>query len=113
MIVNKVVVHLTVVVKQLNSDSVIINERASNERIWESLDRHRVIINIKCAIYIEIFFLALLQGSGYLGENSQPEFSIVYEYDCILLASRILLYLLRADVTLRSSANHFFKSFVV
>ena len=112
-VVDEVVVHLVVVVKQLHRNTIVGNEAASDEWIWEARDRHRVVIEAEGGVDVEIFVLTLLLRPLHFVEDAETELAIVDEDDRVLVARRVLLDLLRPDIALFATADTFFESLLV
>jgi len=108
-VVDEVVVDLAVVIEELDGYSVIGDEAACDERIWEALNRHGIIVKTQVFIDIKVFLKTLGLRSSNFGEDSEVEFTIVDEHDGVLGTSGVLLNFFGPDIAVAFAADHFFK----
>lgn len=113
MIINEVVVGEAVVVEKLNKDSIIGDEGAGDERVRESLDWHRVVVDAERLIDVELLSADDIGASRLLAKHSEPELAVIDERNGILFTGRILLDLLEPDEAVILTANLLLKSLLI
>lgn len=112
-VVNEMVVHLIVIVEQLNGDAVVRDEAACDERVREALDWHGEVVQVYGGIDVKIFFLTDLLGPRLFREDSKTEVAVVDVDDGILDTERVLLNFLCSNIALFSATNFLLESLLV
>jgi len=64
-------------VEEVHEDKVICNEGTGNERVWEVVDRHCEVVDIKFLVYVKFVGFNFLLCSKSLSKSSKLENSII------------------------------------
>jgi hypothetical protein len=65
------------VVEQINKNEFVSYKTASDEGVWEIVNWHRMIVQPKSLVDIELIFFNFFKSSSLSAKGSQVEFSIV------------------------------------
>ena len=84
--------------EQIDEEHMVSHKDTGNERIWEVINWHCVIVKFQSIIDVELIFLDLLLGPFLFSKGSQLENSVIEVSDCKDLAIVSLLDLSELDV---------------
>ena len=84
--------------EQIDEEHMVSHKDTGNERIWEVINWHCVIVKFQSIIDVELIFLDLLLGPFLFSKGSELENSIIEVSDCKDLAIVSLLDLSELDV---------------
>ena len=65
------------VVEQIYKKEIVSYKTASDERVWEIVNWHRMIVQAECLVDIELIFFNFFRSSSLIAKGSQVELSIV------------------------------------
>lgn len=65
------------VVEQINKNEFVSYKTASDKRVWEIVNWHRMIVQAKLLVDIELIFFNFFKSSSLSAKGSQVEYSIV------------------------------------
>ena len=114
MVVDEAVVCCCRCVVQIDVDQVVVDEGACDERVWEVVDWHRVVVKAKLLVDVEFscgYFFS--RRSRHLSKGSKSEFTIINISNGIEVTSSILFDFLELDITIRQATNLLFKGHLV
>lgn len=97
MVNDEMVVLAVAVVEQRDGDLVIIDEGAVDERVIETFNRHRVVVDAQELVQVVVLLFANLNRTFVLVEDAQDKLPVVVVDDGILVAGNILLDLFCPD----------------
>ena len=110
---DEVVVHLAVVVEEVDVDEHVSHEAADNIGVLEVFISHCVIVNPKQLVNVQLVFLDLSVFPLLLAKGAQPEAPVIKVHASVVVAFGILFHLFNFDVIVLSSSNFFFETLKV
>lgn len=97
--VEEVVVCQRGVMEQVDEQKVVINENTWDERVWEIVDGHSMVVHVQLLINVQFPPLDSVWVSVLLPEDSDPEPAVIEIGDGKLSSLGILLNLFELNVT--------------
>ena len=108
--VEEMMMHQSSIMEEIDENTFLTDDSTGNERVWEVLDWHGVVVNAQMLIHVELLSFDLFLCASLCAECSYFEDSVIEVCSTIEISAWSLFNFFKFDVRIVFTTQLFFKS---